>query len=361
MHEKGRPVAKAGVIGLDIGTTHVRAAEIQFGSGGPAGKQQPTLVRYGQTALPLGAVRDGEVEDSAAVATALKLLWAEVKYSSRDVVIGVGNQRVVVRDLDVPWMPLPQIRTSLPFQVQELLPMSTDEALLDFYPTGELDGPSGRMAHGMLVAAARDTVNANVMAVESAGLRPQMVDLNPFALLRSLTRGDLGGRTVAIVEVGARITQVVIAAHGVPRFIRILPSGGQNVTDAVASALGIAGADAENIKREVGIGYAVGPDLTIAAEAVSAVVRPLVEAVRNTFVYYSGNNPGAGIELAVLTGGGAHLLGLGQYLASTSRLPVSFGDPLAGLKIAKTAHPERVTQLSSMMALPLGLAYGVAA
>jgi len=356
---RGRPVAKSVVVGLDIGTTQVRAAEVQLASKGKSDRQ-PTLVRYGEVALPLGAVRDGEVEDSGAVSAALRQLWSEAHFSTRNVVIGVGNQRVVVRELEVPWMPLPQIRQSLPFQVQELLPMSTDEALLDFYPTGETQAPAGRMVHGMLVAATRDTVNANVLAVETAGLRPQMVDLNPFALLRGLTRGPLGEQTVALVEIGARITQVVIAAHGVPRFVRLLPSGGQNVTDAVAGALGVSNVEAETTKREIGIGYTVTPELTAAAEAISAMVRPLVEAIRNTFVYYAGNNTGAGIDVAVLTGGGAHLPGLGQYLSSASRLPVSFGDPLLTLNVAKSAHPEQLATMGSRLSVPIGLALGVA-
>jgi type IV pilus assembly protein PilM len=354
-------VPKAGVIGLDLGSTHVRAAEVRFGRGGAAGKQVPTLTRYAEVRLPLGAVRDGEVADSTAVTEALQQLWAEGRFSSRAVNIGVGNQRVVVRELELPWMPLPQIRTSLPFQVQELIPMPVEEALLDYYPTGEREGATGRMVQGMLVAASRDTVRANLMAVESAGLRPQMVDLNPFALLRSLARGEHAAQTIALVEIGARITQVVIVAHGVPRFVRMLPSGGQNVTDAVAAALGIAAAEAEDVKRTVGIGLPVPADLTAAGEAISTVVRPLIEAIRNTFVYYASNNPGAGIEVAVLTGGGSQLPGLDRFLASTSRLTVVAGDPLSSIKVAGTPQLENVAQRAAYLATPIGLAYGVAA
>lgn len=164
------------MIGLDIGTTRVRAAEVVVSGRGASA--QPTLVRFGEVALPPGAVRDGEVEDTGTVSAAIRRLWSDAKFGSRDVNIGVGNQRVVVRELDLPWMPLPQLRQSLPFQVQELLPMDTDEALLDYFPTGEVEGPQGRLVHGMLVAATRDTVRANVMAVEGAGLRPQLVDLS---------------------------------------------------------------------------------------------------------------------------------------------------------------------------------------
>lgn len=354
-------MATTRVIGLDIGSSCVRAAELEFGSGGPTGKTPPTLVRFGQVPLPIGAVRDGEVVQPETVSSALRQLWAQTKFESKEVVIGVGNQRVIVRELDLPWMPLSQLRESLQYQVSELLPMSTDDALLDYFPTAEFDGPQGRTVHGMLVAAQRDTVNANVIAVEGAGLRPRMVDLNAFALHRALARGELAHSTAAFVDIGASITTVVISAQGSPRLVRSLPTGGQNVTNAVASSAGIAGPEAEILKREIGIGYAVAPERADVAEAISTVVRALVESVRNTFVYYASNNPGAGIDVVVLTGGGSHLPGLGQYLSSASRLPVTLGDPLSGLRSAKTAQRDALNGHESFIALPVGLAYGVAA
>lgn len=348
-------MAKTGAVGLDIGTTHVRAAELER-SGSSA-----TLTRYGEVTLPPGAVRDGEVHDPSVVADALRRLWAQAKFTSKDVNIGVGNQRVVVREVDVPRMPAAQVRAALPYQVQGLLPMPLDEALLDFYPTGEGESANGPTLHGMLVAATRDTVSASLMAVESAGLRPRMVDLDSFALLRALARGPYGQGTVAVVEVGARRTHVVIATDGRPRFVRILAAGGQNVTDAVVSALGVDQVQAEEIKRNVGIGAAVPPEYAPASEAVSTAVVKLVESVRNTFTYFAGNNHGAGVESVVLTGGGAHLPGLGQYLASATRLPTAFGDALAGVQFGKSVDAQQLRAMSSLVALPVGLAYGEAA
>jgi type IV pilus assembly protein PilM len=349
------------VIGLDVGTTAVRAAEIEFGGGGPAGKGTPTLVRFGQSPLPPGAVRDGEVVDQAVVSHALRDLWGRVKFGSKDVVIGVGNQRVVVRELDVPWMPLPQIKASLPYQVQEMLPVAAQDALLDFFPTAEADGPNGRQVHGLLVAAQRDTVSANVLAVEGAGLRPVMVDLNAFALLRSIVHGDVASGTVAVVDVGARVTTVVIAAQGTPRLVRMLPLGGQNVTDAVARAVGATSQEAEQIKREVGLGYVSAQGHQGAAEAIAEVSGSLVESVRNTLVFYGANNPGAGVGMIVLTGGGAHLPGLGQYLSSTTRLQVVLGDPIGRLRVGKTVDRAALSGYESLTALTVGLAHGVAA
>jgi len=348
------------VVGLDIGSTAVRAAELSF-SGARGSRGGATLVRLGQVPLPIGAVRDGEVADAEVVAQALRQLWAQHKFGTREVVLGVGNQRVIVRDLELPWLPPAQLKASLPFQVQELLPMPIEEALLDFHPTTESAGPQGRTVHGMLVAAQRDTVSANVRAAETAGLTPTMVDLNGFALLRALGRGAVRDGVVALVEIGASVTHVVVADHGVPRLVRTIPAGGQTITSAVASAAGVTGAQAEQLKREVGIGFAQPADRAEIGDVIGSTTRTLVEAIRNTFVYYSGNHPGATIESVVLTGGGSHLPGLGQYLASASRLPVAQGDALEGVALAKSIDAAELTHARSLVALPVGLAYGVAA
>lgn len=343
------------VIGLDLGTTRARAVEVQQNRGGP------TVLRYAEAPLPLGAIQDGEVTEPDGVVAALRAMWAQAKFSHRDVVLGVGNQRVLVRNLDLPWMPMPQLRTSLPFQVQDSLPVAVEDALLDFYPTAEFQAQGGRTVQGLLVAATRDTVNANVAAAESAGLRPLVVDLNSFALLRSQMLGEFSTRRVALVDIGARITNVVVADHGRPRLVRTLPAGGAHLTDAIAAELGVSVGEAEAIKRQVGVGFAVSPDMQAAADVVNHVTQNLVESIRNTLVYYASNHPGGAAEIVLLTGGGSYLNGLGQYLSSASRLPVRIGDVMTGVTVAKTAHLAPLAGAESTLAVPLGLALAVAA
>ncbi|MBO3087203.1 type IV pilus assembly protein PilM [Cellulomonas dongxiuzhuiae] len=353
-------MAASRVIGLDIGTTMLRAAELEFGKG-TGMSRSASLVRYAEAPLPAGAVRDGEVVQAEIVSTTLRQLWSKARFGTKDVVIGVGNQRVLVREFDLPWLPDNQIKQALPFHVQGVLPMSTDDALLDFLPISEFEGRSGRTLKGMLVAAQRDTVNSNVLAVVGAGLSPTMVDLNAFALLRSVCRGELAGRTVAVVDVGANLTHVVVSQAGVPRLARTLPSGGQAVTDAVASAAGIGRPEAEDAKRALGIGYNGSGDATVAAQAVNESAQKLLDAVRGTIGFYSNSNRQAPVEAVLLTGGGADLPGFGQYLATLVRLPVQGADVLAGVRVRKGSLPTARGGGASVAALPIGLAYGVAA
>jgi type IV pilus assembly protein PilM len=86
--------------------------------------------------------------------------------------------------------------------------------------------------------------------------------------------------------------------------------------------------------------------------------KAFVESVRNTFVFYSQNNPSGPIQHVVLTGGGAHMPGLGQYLASAMRLPVSFGDGLARVKVNKRQRSTILDGRESLVAICVGLAMG---
>ena len=344
------------VIGLDIGTTALRAVELQFGSDGPGGSTPPVLLRHAETAVPLGAVREGEVVEPSIICSGLKELWARGKFTSKDVVLGVGSQRVIVRDLEMPWIPPADRRTALPFHVADALPMPLDDALLDFFPTGESDGPTGRTMRGMLVAAQRHTVEANVSAVEQAGLHPVMVDLNGFALIRAIAHGEQAEGVLAIVDFGASSTTVVIADQGVPRLVRTLSMGGQTITGTLASTLQVPLGEAEEAKRQIGMLGEPGP----VRDSLAGLVRQLIESVRNTFVYYSGNHPGAGIQAAVVTGGGVDLPGLGQYLASATRVPVQMGDPIGRLRPSSRLNRESIPNPATLT-LSIGLAHGVAA
>lgn len=339
-------------IGLDIGSSGVRAAELSFGRHGV------TLEKFGQVAVPAGSVRDGEVVDPEAVAEAIQELWRATRFSGKKVVLGVANQRVVVRTVELPWLPMAELRKSLALQVADLLPMPVEQAVLDFHPIEEVTGNDGHLVRGLLVAAARDTVLANVRCAERAGLVPTAVDLTSFAVLRSLGGGPFGdGATEALVDVGARVTNIVVHTGSVPSFVRILLMGGQDITDALAERIGSSLADAEGIKQAVGLDGQGGAEHGDAARAVHATASSLVDEIRGSMDYYASTTPGAPVQRMVLSGGGSQLRGLAEQLSQTLRIPVELGDPMKDLSVGRTGlDDDQLQVIGPLAAVPVGLA-----
>jgi type IV pilus assembly protein PilM len=353
-------VAGRSAVGLDIGTSCVRAAEVTVGKGGPK------LEHFGQVALPVGAVRDGEVIDVEIVADALKKLWSEVKFSTKRVALGVANQKVVVRQVDLPWMEYGELRKSLSYQVADLIPLPIEQAILDFYPVDDFVNDAGeRMLRVLLVAAARDMVSAALDAVKRAGLKPVSVDLSPFAIIRSLADHDhLGMDTYAeaLVDIGAKVTNIAVHQGGVPRFVRILLMGGGDLTEAVAERMGVPLEEAEVAKHHLGIpATSAERDAHPASRVIESSAGSLVEEVRGSLDYYLASPGAVPIRRVLVSGGGAKLTNLAAKLSAATRLPVDIASPMATMRIGKTGlTQDQLAHSDALVAVPVGLALGVA-
>ncbi|PZE69714.1 type IV pilus assembly protein PilM [Curtobacterium sp. MCBD17_021] len=342
------------IVGIDIGADAIRAVEVV-----DVDKPEPTILRFAEVGVPDGATKHGEVLEANTVAGALRGLWALGKFRSKDVVLGMGNQRVLSRDLTVPKAPLSQIRESLPFQVQDMLPVPVGDAILDFYPTDEAESEHGPVVRGLLIAAVKDAVLANVRAVQLASLNPVGVDLIPFALTRVLAPRVTGSGTVAIVDCGANTTSVVLATDGVPKFVRIIPTGGADITRAIAARLEIGTEEAEAVKRHFGLaGQPRTPDDLRAIAATRESVGELTQSIRNTVNYFTNTHEGERVRGLVLTGGGTALPGFHEALHDLTGLPVTNGDPFAASRVGRGISSEVLQQRGSAISVAWSLAVG---
>jgi type IV pilus assembly protein PilM len=357
-------VAGRTAIGLDIGTSGVRAAQVSFGRGGGPG----TLDRFGQVALEAGAVVDGEVVDVDAVAGAIRHLWGATRFSGKDVVLGVANQRVIVRQVELPSLPPAELKASLPYQVQDFIPMPVDQVLLDYHPLEEVVNEQGnRVLRALLVAASKEMVWRSVDAVRKAGLRPVHVDLVPFALLRAMAKIDhLGfdsGEADVVVNVGASVTNIIVHAGGVPRFVRIVPMGGADITDAIAERLGVGLDEAETVKHQSALSEHPGQFATERAEAkvIESAGSAFIDEIRNSLDYYKAQPTSTPVRRLILAGGGARLGGLAHRLATSTHLPVEQGSVLASLRVGNVGlTSEQLEYVDPLASVPVGLAMGVA-
>jgi type IV pilus assembly protein PilM len=345
------------VVGVDIGSTSLRAVEVE-----DPNKPRPTVVRLHEVPLPEGAANRGEVIEPNTVAQALKLLWSQARFASRNVVLGVGNQRVLARDFAVPRASLAHIRESLPFEAQDLLPIPVADALLDFYPVWEQQTESGPMVNGLLIAAVKDVVLGNVKATEIAGLRTVDVDVIPFALNRALINRQDARGTIALIDIGANTTNVVIAKDGAPHFVRIIPTGGAELTRQLAQSMEFEAPKAEHLKRRLGMAKQVANDEEHrAVQVIYQLGNELLLSLRNTLNYFVNTRPGESVRRIILTGGGSQLPGFAQALSEYTRIQVVAGDPFASVKVAKSIPTNELAERHSSYAVALGLALGSAA
>lgn len=342
------------LIGLDIGSSAVRAAHVVSTRGGRS------IQRFGQVALPHGAVIGGIVRDADAVSSAIQQLWKRAKFKSKSVVVGVANQRVVVRRVELPYIDEKELRSSLQYQVAEHIPMPVEEAQLDFQVVGENETSEGdRVIDILLVAAATEMVEGLLAPVRSAGLDPAGVDLTAFAIARAVSpaaRGETGiAGSEAIVDIGAGVTNIVVHRGGEPAFVRILLVGGDDVTAGLMQRLDVPHETAEAMKLDLGSGIG---DPT-ARSVLENQVETLVREIQGSLDYHLSQEGAVPITSLVLSGGGSLTPGLIPGLENVLGIRVTRAAPMSDADTKRSRlTSEQIAQVEPMAAAAVGLAMG---
>jgi type IV pilus assembly protein PilM len=358
------------LIGLDIGTNAVTIAEVTAGT-------PPRLDMFAQVALPRDAMREGEVADVAAVTDAVARLRSEVGLKKVPVRIGIASPRVVVRQVEMPVMTRDELMSALQFQAGDLIPIPVEDAVLDFAILGQAppsgDGSGEPTMQVLLVAAYEAAITKLVTAIEAGGLEVGAVDLIPLALTRALARpipamatvgadgspqagGSIGAE--GIVSFGGGVTAISVHENGVPQFVRVLGTGGRELTDAIATDLSVPPETAEALKRALANPT---PDEMV-ARARTAVDRPLsvlLDEVRSSIDYYRNQAGSAQLRRVVVTGGSAQLPGLPERLAALVGVPVEPAYMHDLLRIGDIGFaPDELPRLEPYLPAPVGLALG---
>ncbi|WP_164861516.1 type IV pilus biogenesis protein PilM [Microbacterium sp. CPCC 204701] len=313
------------IVGLEITEEGVRAAEVSTG-------RTPVLITSGSVPLPPGAAKDSEIFDADAVALALRQLWTRAGFRGRRVVLGLGSRRILVREHTAPAMRPDLLRQALPYQVQDLLPVPLEQAVLDFYPASH----EGDQVAGLLVAAVAETVEQLIAAVAKAKLTVDVVDLAPFGLARAVARVSSPQEAVAAFHLGDHTSYVAVMEGGIPRFVRFIPvdivTGAVRARElaALAATADEAAVPAEDLLETVPVAPDGPPARRLRAAArtprqvgmsESAVV-DLVGRLRGTLAFYADRSGGQPIRRVMLTGAGAAAPGVAQALADSIPVPV---------------------------------------
>lgn len=344
-------------IGLDLGSSAVRAVQVRTGRGAPM------LERLGQVPLSPGVIRDGEIVEPDQVVQALRRLWQSFGFRSRDVCLGLANQQVIVRQLDLPYLPMADLRRSLPLQVGDQLPIAVDQSILDLYLLANLESDQGqRISRVMVVAAPRAMVQQLVDVVRQARLEPVGLDLDAFALLRALADPRVlpGGDAELLIDAGAAVTNLLVHQAGRPRFVRIVVAGGGAITETLVNALGVTAEAAEAAKAAVGMPFdQVTAPMDDQSRLIADRAEQFLDEIRASMDYYAVSGEAVPLERALLTGGATLMPNLRERLEGLLGIPVEYGRPLERVRVGRVGLPEdELARAEPFLGVAIGLALG---
>jgi type IV pilus assembly protein PilM len=330
------------VVGLKIGASQIAAAHV-------VNNGSKELVQLARVPLEHGVVVGGELRDPEKLTAALKDFFRAQKLPRRGVRLGIANNRVGVRIFELSGIDEPtQLGNAVRFRAQDALPISLDEAVVDWRILEEREEESGIKTYRvLLVVAHRELVDGYVDACRRAGIKLAGIDLEAFGLLRALAvpspeMAAREGAGLVVVSVGHDRSTIAVSDGKVCEFTRVLDWGGFALDVAIARALDLTPFEAEPIKRALSAS-ADGPAPDGLTEERAAKAREALRAQLDLFArelvsslrFYQSQAGSLGIAEIVLTGGTAQLPRLDQELERALGVRVRVGDPLIRLKVGK--------------------------
>lgn len=333
---------KAG-IGIDLGSRSLRLAAVRNQRSGCS------LVDYAESAMPPA---EGEVIDPEAITAALKTIIKAHRLPKGAVSLGMVNQRMVAREVELPWVPQKDLRGALPMLASDLLPMPVEECVLDFLPAEEIiDTDGSRSLRGLLLAANEEIVTLAVEAVERAGLQVERVDFAPLGALHAVCN-SAATSSEGLLDVGASTTSLVVHEGSRPTFVRVMARGGDTVTESLAEQFGIDPEQAELWKRGVAdLWPSMSPaDRDATHRALDTAASALIEEIRSSVMFYR-TTTGTSLDRLWLVGGAAAQFGLDLQLRDALHADVRRARPGQMLTGEPFAEPQSAAAIGLAMAV----------
>ena len=307
---KKKKNSNRGIVGLDLDGEFIAA--VQTSSDG--------ISRAVSEELAPGIITDGEVTDVPALSDALRDFF-KTHSLPRRVRLGVSNQQIVVRHLELPKIEdADELAAAVRFQAAEAIAMPLDEVVLDHQVIGETVTPEGAARYRIVVVAARESMVSRVVeAVRGAGLRPEGIDLNAFALVRTLSLPADSAESARVYCHLAGVTNLAIAIGPICLFTRPLSAAWQDDDEHAAAAA-------------------------------------LAEEIRLSVDFYMAQADARWVGEVVLSGPGARREGLAEHLGSMIDVPVSVAEPLGRMQSTQIPMGEDPYRHTVAVGLALGAA-----
>ena len=310
---------KKSSVGLDIGSSAIKLAELEEAPDGM------TLVKFGIAELLPEAIVDGEIMDRQAVVDTIRNLVETKAIKNKRVATAVSGRAVIVKKILMDRLSEEDAREAIYWEAEQHVPYDVNDVVLDFQILKTDVGP--KQMQVLLVAAKKEMVNVHAELIKEAGLLPELIDVDAFAVQNALeanydfTPEDV----VTFVNIGAERTNVSIVKDGIPHFTKDLSLGGHTVAEALQREHGLSHDEAlKALKGESESTYNIPRLVQVACD-------DLVVTLDRALAYLKTSNEAEGLTKIFISGGGSHLQGLKELLVDKFNVPTEIANPVSRL------------------------------
>lgn len=337
------------LVGLDIGTSSVKVVHLQ------RSRSAYKLGELGIARIHPETIVDGVIMDAATVSTAIRQLFDKHGLAIKDVAFSVSGHSVIIKKIKVPKMKKAELREGIAWEAEQHIPYSIEDVNLDFQILREA-GPGEQEMDVLLVAVKKDTLNDYLAVISAAGLNAAVVDVDAFAIENAFTmsRKVQPGEVVALVNVGAAVTNINILDGGISDFTRDSSFGGNRHTASLQKSAGLSFEQAEALKRGEPV---EGHSFAEVKPVIEMANSELAGEIRRSFDFYHSTSQNDTIHRVVLSGGCALLPDLASCLSRTLELPVEIANPFQHIVAdPKKFDAQYLASVAPQMMVAVGLA-----
>ncbi|MFC2173308.1 type IV pilus assembly protein PilM [Acidobacteriota bacterium] len=338
------------LIGLDVGSSAIKAVELKEQKGGSFG-----LVHLGLEEIPTEAIVDGTILDSALVIESIQTLMTKNRIKTTDVATAVSGNAVIVKKIQLPTMSDEELAESIQWEAEQYIPFDIGDVSIDYQVMGHSATEEKNM-DVLLVAVKRDKINDYTSVITQAGRSPVIMDVDSFALQNcyEVNYGFTSGEVVALINIGASIINITMINDGSSIFWRDVSIGGNQYTDSIMKELNLSFDQADQLKR----GYQVeGVSMDQAQPVIEQVSQDIATETQKTFDFFIATSSSDHIDRIALAGGCSKVANLDSIMSDKFSVPVELIDPFKNIEFnPKDFDPEDLRDIAPSFAVAVGLA-----
>jgi len=339
------------VVGLDIGSSVIKAVELRPKKGGTF-----ELVSLAAEELAPEAIVDGTILDSELVTETIAKLFKEHKIKNADVATSVSGNAVIIKKIQLPLMNEDELAESIQWEAEQYIPFDIEDVNIDYQILGDPHGSGAENMDVLLVAAKKDKINDYTSVIQRAGKHPVVVDVDAFAVQNAFEANyDISGsEVVALINAGASIMNINILKNGNTIFWRDISVGGNKYTEELQKELHLSQEQAEALKKGLPV---EGASSAQAQPILDQVSQEVGQEIQKTFDFFIATSNTDRIDRIALAGGCAKVANLDQILQDRFGTRIELINPFERIEVnSKLFDPEFVASLGASAVVAVGLA-----